>query len=75
MVNVENTDATGGHGTHVAGIAGGTGALSNGKYEGVAPGAPLVGYGSGAALFILDALGGFGAYNRGIVVVFSAGNS
>jgi serine protease AprX len=113
--NVPNTDATGGHGTHVAGIAGGTGALSNGKYEGVAPGAPLVGYGSGAALFILDALGGFdyaianqaqygirvitnswgdtgdrctpvnpddpitratkNAYNRGIVVVFSAGNS
>jgi serine protease AprX len=113
--NVENTDATGGHGTHVAGIAGGTGALSNGRYEGVAPGAPLVGYGSGAALFILDALGGFdyaianqaqydirvitnswgdtgdkctpvnpddpitratkNAYNRGIVVVFSAGNS
>jgi serine protease AprX len=33
--------------------------MSNGKYEGVAPGANLVGYGSGAALFILDALGGF----------------
>jgi serine protease AprX len=113
--NVPNTDATGGHGTHVAGIAGGTGELSGGKYEGVAPGAPLVGYGSGAALFILDALGGFdyaiaekdtygirvitnswgdtgdrctpvnpddpitratkNAYNSGIVVVFSAGNS
>lgn len=57
--NVPNTDATGGHGTHVAGIAGGTGAVSAGKYEGVAPGAGLVGYGSGAGLAILDVLGGF----------------
>jgi serine protease AprX len=113
--NVENTDATGGHGTHVAGIAGGTGARSAGKYEGVAPGAPLVGYGSGAGLAILDVIGGFdyaiakkdvyglrvvtnswgdssdactpvnpndpvtratkNAYNAGLVVVFSAGNS
>jgi serine protease AprX len=113
--NVENTDATGGHGTHVAGIAGGTGARSAGKYEGVAPGSPLVGYGSGAGLAILDVLGGFdyaiankdryglrvitnswgdtsdsctpvnpeepvtratkNAYNAGLVVVFSAGNS
>jgi serine protease AprX len=113
--NVENTDATGGHGTHVAGIAGGTGARSGGKYEGVAPGAPLVGYGSGAGLAILDVIGGFdyaiakkdvyglrvitnswgdsgdactpvnpndpvtrstkNAYNAGLVVVFSAGNS
>jgi serine protease AprX len=57
--NVPNTDTNSGHGTHVAGTVGGTGAMSNGKYEGVAPGANLVGYGSGAALFILDALGGF----------------
>ena len=56
--NVPNTD-TAGHGTHVAGIVGGSGAMSNGKYEGVAPGVNLVGYGSGAALFILDTLGGF----------------
>jgi len=113
--NVPNTDATGGHGTHVAGIVGATGAMSNGKYEGVAPGADLVGYGSGAALLLLDTLGGFDyalthqaqygirvvtnswgttsdvgtavdpndpinvatkrLYDRGIVVVFSAGNS
>ena len=113
--NVENTDATGGHGTHVAGIAGGSGARSAGKYEGVAPGSPLVGYGSGAGLAILDVLGGFdyaiankdryglrvitnswgdtsdsctpvnpeepvtratkNAYDAGLVVVFSAGNS
>jgi serine protease AprX len=113
--NVPNTDSTGGHGTHVAGIVGGTGALSNGKHEGVAPGANLIGYGSGAGLFLLDTLGGFDytlthqtqygirvitnswgttsdvatdfdpndpinvatkrLYDRGVVVVFSAGNS
>jgi serine protease AprX len=113
--NVPNTDATGGHGTHVAGIAGGNGAYSAGKYEGVAPGAGLIGYGSGAGLAILDVIGGFDyaiakrktyeirvinnswgdtsdmctpvnpndpvtratylTYKKGIVVVFSAGNS
>ena len=57
--NVPNTDITGGHGTHVAGTVGGTGAKSNGKYEGVAPGANLIGYGSGAELVVLDGLGGF----------------
>ncbi|WP_413305073.1 S8 family serine peptidase [Bacillus sp. 1P10SD] len=57
--NVPNTDTNSGHGTHVAGIVGGTGASSNGKYEGVAPGASLIGYGSGAALFVLDGIGGF----------------
>ncbi|MHC2992050.1 peptidase S8, partial [Pontibacter sp. HJ8] len=59
LENVPNTDATGGHGTHVAGIAGGTGQASQGKYEGVAPGADLIGYGSGAALLLLDVLSGF----------------
>ena len=54
-----NTDISSGHGTHVAGIVGGTGARSGGKYRGVAPGASLVGYGSGAAIAILDAVGGF----------------
>jgi len=113
--NVSNTDIGGGHGTHVAGIFGATGARSGGLYEGVAPGASIVGYGSGAAIFILDSLGGFDyalthqiQYNirvvsnsfgatsdvgtdfnpnhptniatkrladRGIVIVFSAGNS
>lgn len=56
---VANTDLGSGHGTHVAGIVGGTGEKSGGKYEGVAPGADLIGYGSGAAIFILDTLGGF----------------
>ncbi|WP_303311054.1 S8 family serine peptidase [Hymenobacter sp. BT730] len=57
--NVPNTDQTGGHGTHVAGIVGATGAASNGKYAGVAPGADLIGYGTGAGLFILDVVGAF----------------
>lgn len=113
--DVPNTDSTGGHGTHVAGIVGGTGEKSSGKYEGVAPGANLIGYGSGAAVAILDTIGGFDyalthqiqynirvitnswgttsdagtefdpfdpinvaskkLYDRGIVTVFSAGNS
>ncbi|WP_299701491.1 S8/S53 family peptidase [uncultured Pontibacter sp.] len=59
LENVPNTDATGGHGTHVAGIVGGTGQASQGLYEGVAPGADLIGYGSGAALLLLDVLSGF----------------
>ncbi|MCC2547442.1 S8 family serine peptidase [Hymenobacter sp. BT175] len=57
--NVPNTDQTGGHGTHVAGIVGATGAASNGKHAGVAPGADLIGYGTGAGLFILDVVGAF----------------
>ncbi|SEK71551.1 Serine protease, subtilisin family [Colwellia chukchiensis] len=54
-----NTDIAGGHGSHVAGIIGGNGAMSVGKYQGVAPGAKIIGYGSGAGLFILDTIGGF----------------
>jgi serine protease AprX len=110
LENVVNTDTNSGHGTHVAGTVGGTGAMSGGKYEGVAPGANLIGYGSGAALFVLDGIGGFDyaianqarynirvitnswgssgdfdpnnpinvaskeAYDRGITVLFAAGN-
>lgn len=109
--NVPNTDNNSGHGTHCAGTVGGNGTKSSGKYEGVAPGASLLGYGSGGALLVLDALGGFDyalthqyqynirvisnsfgtsgafnpnsplcvaskkAYDRGMVVVFAAGNS
>ncbi|WP_223700510.1 S8 family serine peptidase [Sutcliffiella deserti] len=115
LENVPNTDSDSGHGTHVAGTVGGTGAMSGGKYEGVAPGANLIGYGSGAVVAMLDTIGGFdyalthqqeyniriitnswGAtsdagtdfdpndpiniatkklYDRGIITVFSAGNS
>ncbi|MFT6902197.1 MAG: serine protease AprX [Colwellia sp.] len=54
-----NTDLNVGHGTHCAGTVGGWGTHSNGKYKGAAPGADIVGYGSGAGLSILDALGGY----------------
>lgn len=57
--NLPDTDLNVGHGTHCAGIVGGSGQDSGGKYAGVAPGARLIGTGSGAVLFILNALGGF----------------
>jgi serine protease AprX len=57
--NVPDTDSHVGHGTHCAGIVGGTGTQSGGLYAGVAPGARLIGTGSGAGLFILNALGGY----------------
>ncbi len=57
--NVSDTDALGGHGTHVAGIVGGLGSASGGLYAGVAPGVRLVGCGSGVTLVVLNALGGF----------------
>ena len=53
-----NSDLGSGHGTHCAGTIGGTGERSNGLYRGVAPGADMVGYGSGGVLLILDAVGG-----------------
>lgn len=58
LEGIPHTDWGSGHGTHCAGTIGGTGAMSNGLYRGVAPGADLVGYGSGAVLLILDAVGG-----------------
>ena len=57
--NLPNTDTHVGHGTHCAGILGGTGQASGGLYTGVAPGVNLIGCGSGAGLFVLNALGGF----------------
>ena len=57
--NVPNTDTHVGHGTHCAGIVGGTGQQSGAIYQGVAPGAKLIGTGSGAGIFILSALGGY----------------
>ena len=55
--NVPNTDQTVGHGTHCAGIIGGTGVRSGGLYPGVAPGVKIVGAGLGAGLFVLNAVG------------------
>lgn len=45
-------DTTSGHGTHVAGIVGGTGASSGGRWKGVAPEATLLGYGSGDGITV-----------------------
>jgi serine protease AprX len=55
--NVPNTDQSVGHGTHCAGIIGGTGVRSGGLYTGVAPGAKIIGSGLGAGLFVLNAIG------------------
>ena len=55
----KNTDTSSGHGTHVAGTVGGSGANSDGYYTGVAPGSDLVGIGAGDSLLVLYALEGF----------------
>jgi serine protease AprX len=55
LENQAVTDTSSGHGTHVAGTIGGTGAASGGYYRGVAPGVKLVGLGAGEVLFILTA--------------------
>lgn len=57
--DLPNTDTTTGHGTHVAGIAAGTGAASDGRYAGVAPGAHLVGVGSADGVEMFTALAGY----------------
>ncbi len=57
--DVANSETSIGHGTHVAGTAAGDGTASDGKYEGVAPGAHLVGLGAGDVLFIFWILAGF----------------
>ncbi len=54
--NVPNTDQSVGHGTHCAGILGGTGLRSGGLFQGVAPGAKLIGAGLGAGLYIINGL-------------------
>ncbi len=57
--DVVNSDTNGGHGTHCASIAAGTGAASGGLYAGVAPGAQILGLGSGGGLFILGQIAAF----------------
>jgi serine protease AprX len=57
--NIPNSETSVGHGTHVAGIVGARGTASNGYYTGVAPGANLIGIGTGDVLFIFFALAGF----------------
>jgi len=57
--NLPNSETSVGHGTHVAGIVAALGTASNGYYTGVAPGANLIGIGTGDVLFIFFALAGF----------------
>jgi serine protease AprX len=59
--NLPTTDLESGHGTHGAGCAAGTGALSGGHYGGVAPGAHLVGVniGDDLGLPLISILAGF----------------
>ena len=47
-----NTDNTSGHGTHVAGDVAGRGTASDGAFKGAAPGASLVGIGTGEGLTV-----------------------
>ncbi|HEX8206367.1 MAG TPA: S8 family serine peptidase [Solirubrobacteraceae bacterium] len=52
-------DTTSGHGTHVASTAAGDGTASDGFYTGVAPGAGIVGIGTGEAIAVFHALQAF----------------
>jgi serine protease AprX len=56
--NLANTDQLYGHGTFVAGVIGGNGSSSNGKFKGVAPNAKLLGLSAGD-LNLLYVLEGF----------------
>ena len=81
LEDVLNTDTHVGHGTHCAGTAAGTGQQSGTLYQGVAPGAKLVGLGSGGGLFVLGQVAAFdyvlsNHFNLNIKVVSNSwGNS
>lgn len=57
--NLPNSDTSSGHGTHCAGAVAGSGAASGGHHTGIAPGAHLVGVGTGDVIFVFYALEGF----------------
>ena len=52
-------DTTSGHGTHVASTSAGDGTASDGFYTGVAPGAGIVGIGTGEVIAVFHALQAF----------------
>jgi serine protease AprX len=56
LENLPNTDPLYGHGTFVAGVIGGNGSASNGKFKGVAPNAKLLGLSAGdlTLLYVLE---------------------
>lgn len=56
--SLPNTDVVHGHGTFVAGVIGGSGATSNGRFSGVASGTKLVGISAGdlTLLYVLEGL-------------------
>jgi serine protease AprX len=54
-----NSDTSSGHGTHCAGAVAGSGSASGGYHAGVAPGAHILGVGTGDAIFVFYALEGF----------------
>ena len=55
----QNTDLTSGHGTHVSATVAGLGRATSDGHIGVAPGAQLIGVGTGDVIFIFTALSGF----------------